>query len=112
MTLTINIALSDLKFELAALLAINQDMLGSLKIGQLMIMDQMLKCFISTLHKGRISELDVQVGSIDSFTVSGFETPETSSAADSLSRVVLESYEDLILSSIRPLFGYTFLTMA
>jgi hypothetical protein len=105
--ITVNLGLVDIDVSLAMLLAIDIDMLGSLEMGQVLEIKNILPCLLSAAQAASLTELEVAVGSISDFTVQGFRSAELNSAAADSSRVLLDKYGSQILSSMPGFFDST-----
>jgi hypothetical protein len=109
--ITVSLELADIDVSLAMLLAMDLDLLGSLEMSSIMEIKNILPCVLSAAHAADLTELQVNVGSITNFTVDGFRSSELSSAAADSSRVILENYGGLILSSMPGFFDSTVRTL-
>lgn len=110
-TLTVALHLKDISLDMSFFLAIAQDYMGSIEMGQLLDTSKILTCLLSSTRMAEITDLDLQVGVIERFFVVGFENTELSSAAASLEALLLNNYGDLIASSVRPIFRRTVKTI-
>jgi hypothetical protein len=103
----VSLELSDVDVSLALLLALDLDLLGSLEMGSILEISHVLPCFLSAARKANLAELQLSVGSIDSFSVDGFRSAEIQSAVSESMRVILEDYGETILSSSPAFFDVT-----
>ena len=109
--ITISLELADIDVSLAMLLALDLDLLGSLDIASILEIKNILPCVLSAAHAAELTELQVTVGSIVNFAVNGFRSSDLSSAAADSSRVILENYGGLIMSSMPGFFDSTIRTL-
>jgi hypothetical protein len=105
--ITVSLELSDVDVSLALLLALDLDLLGSLEMGSILEISHILPCFLSAARNANLTELQLSVGSIDSFSVDGFRSAEIQSALSEATRVILEDYGETILSSLPGFFDVT-----
>jgi hypothetical protein len=105
--ITVNLGLVDIDVSLAMLLAMDLDMLGSLELGQVLEIKNILPCLLSAARAANLTELEVAVGSISDLTVEGFRSAELNEGAADSSRILLDKYGAQILSSMPGFFDST-----
>ena len=103
----VTLELVEIDVSLAILLALDLDMLGSLELGQVLEIKNILPCLLSAARAATLSELEVSVGSIQDFKVEGFRSTLLNSAAATSSRILLSNYGQQILSSMPGFFDST-----
>jgi hypothetical protein len=108
---TVSLELADIDVSLALLLAMDLDLLGSLKLSSMLEIKNILPCIISAARAANLTQLQVSVGSIKEFSIDGFRSSELSTAAAESSRIVLEKYGETILSSMPGFFDLTVRTL-
>jgi hypothetical protein len=111
MSISVSFELTDVEGSLSLLLAVDQDALGDLELGQLLDTKRILPCLLSSAREVFLSELDVSFGKIESLKIEGFEGNDTAPAMELLTQLILEEYGDVLTSSTKPLFGVTIKAM-
>ena len=109
--ITISLELKDIDMSFAMLLAMDLDLLGSLDLSSVLEIKNILPCILSASHAAQITEMQVNVGSLSYFTVTGFRAGDLSAAAVDSSRVIMENYGGLIMSSMPGFFDSTVRTL-
>jgi hypothetical protein len=105
--ITLSLELADIDVSLALLLAMDIDLLGSLRMKSMLEIKNILPCLLSAARAASLTELLVSVGSIKKFSIDGFQSTELGAAASESSRIILEKYGDTILSSMPGFFDLT-----
>lgn len=111
MSISVSFEVTDVEGSLSLLLAVDQDALGELELGQLLDTKRILPCLLSSAREVVLSELDVSFGKIESLIIEGFEGNDTAPAMELLTKLILEEYGDVLTSSAKPLFGVTIKAM-
>jgi hypothetical protein len=109
--ITISAGFSDVNLSLAILMAIDLDLLGSLEMWSIMELKNILPFMMSAVETASFTELELSIGSMFDFSVTGFDSSEVSSSANQSSRLILEKYGDKIISSIPKVFDSTARTL-
>ena len=109
--ITITAGLSDINLSLAILMAIDLDIFDTLEMWSIMELRNILPCVMSAAETASFTELELSIGSMTEFTITGFESEEVSSAANQSTRMILEKYHDKIVSSIPKVFDSTVRTL-
>jgi hypothetical protein len=109
--ITISAGFAGAHLSVALLLAINVDLLDSLEMWSIMELENILHCMMSTAETASFTEIELSMGSMIEFSVSGFDSRELSSSANESSRLILESYREKIVSSIPKIFDSTVRTL-
>jgi hypothetical protein len=86
---TVSLELADIEVLLALLLAMDLDLLGSLKMSSMLEIMNILPCLLSAARAANLTQLQVSVGSIKELSVEGFRSSELSTATAESSRIVL-----------------------
>lgn len=107
----VTLQLADVQVSLATFLAMDLDRLGSLELKSVLKISNILPCLLSAAHEANITEFDVSVGSIESFTIEGFQSNTIIAAAGESTRLLLNNYAVKIVSSIPAIFDSTFRTV-
>lgn len=110
-TLTLSFSLSDIKFSAAALLAINADKLGALKLGSLMDIEELLPCLLSSAYNMSLTELSVEVSKFDGLNADGFLPQDLEQILSDTNNMLQENYGNLVLQAIPNFFDVTVRTM-
>jgi len=109
--ITLSAGFAGANLSLALLLAINIDLLDSLEMWSIMKLENILHCMMSTAETASFTEIELSMGSMIEFSVSGFDSEELSSYANESSRLILENYGEKIVSSIPKIFDSTVRTL-
>jgi hypothetical protein len=86
---TVSLELADIEVLLALLLAMDLDLLGSLKMSSMLEIMNILPCLLLAARLANLTQLQVSVGSIKELSVEGFRSSELSTATAESSRIVL-----------------------
>lgn len=109
--ITISADFSDVNLSLAMLMAVDADLFDSLEIWSITNLKNVLPCILSTADTARFTEFELSMGSINGISITGFASNEISSSANESSRLILDKYGDMIISSIPKVFDSTVRTL-
>jgi len=106
-TVSIGVTFDQMEVSAALLLAIYHEALGSLQLGSLLNMKNILPCIFSTLAGANISQLDVSVGSIGMPTIVGFNSPGMDRIFATLVEGLWGMYDQVIAKALPAFFSTT-----
>ncbi len=109
--ITISFGLSGVNLSLAILMAIDLDLFDALEMWSIMRIRNILPCMMSAAEAAKFTELELSIGTIRDFSITGFASEEVASAADQSTKMMLEQYHDKIVSSIPKVFDSTVRTL-
>lgn len=92
--------LADIEASIGGLLVLDLDILGSLELGSIMNIENIFPCILSGARGSSLSQLLVNVGSLETLSVTGFQSADISSAVENTTATILQHYGDLIRDSI------------
>ena len=95
----IKFSVEDVNAVASILLAVDEEKLGSLRLGSLLNTDLLLPCFLSTLFALEISALSVEVGDVQPPTLQGFVSPGIDRVVSSSVDAAFLMYEDALLEA-------------
>ena len=100
----VQMALSQVDAELAVLLALNQDDVEALQVGHFLDKDQILSCFLSSIHHIELSALSVQAVDLQAPVLSGFVSEGLSQVMSSAMQGLFLMYKASLLKSSKAFF--------
>jgi len=104
---TISFEIEDVVVSPTLLLAIDKYLLGSLQIGSILNLDQILSCVLSSARAVRFTDLLVSIGSIKEVSVEGVISEETTQKISEATAAILDRYESVLIESIPTIFDVT-----
>ena len=110
--ITFAFELKDVEASLALLMALDINLLGSLELGSVLEIKNILPCVLSAAKAASLTETRVSVGSIQALSVTGFRSNELSEVSAESSRIMMNKYGDLVVSSLPGLFDVSLRSMA
>jgi len=99
-TISVSLILKDVELNASLLMAMDQDLMGELKLGSILDTDYMISCLLSTIHSVGLSEFVMDIGDIEEFSISGFISEDTNKNIQSMTEAILSEYKPLVLSAI------------
>ena len=110
-TITISLVFKDVEIDASIFLAMDQNLISSLKLGSILNVNHIFYCMLSTIHAVGVSQFMMHVGDINEFSISGFLSEETTNDIEDITAAVFAEYKTLILeafpaftsNTIRPL---------
>ena len=103
---TVTLTMKDVEIDAGLGVAMDQDLLGSLRLGSILNTSQIFFCILSTIHSAGLSEFMMQVGDISEFSISGFISEETDKQIQSITEAIFSNYKKIIVDAI-PAFTST-----
>ena len=110
--ITVALELKDVEASLAMLLALDVNLLGSVGLGSILEIKNILPCILSAAQAASLTETSISVGSIQDLSVTGFRSDELSEVSAESSKVMMSKYGDLVASSLPGLFDVSVRAMA
>ena len=104
----ISFGVDELDAVVSVLLAIDQEALGSLELGSILNMSNLLPCFLSTAYAVEMSELSVSIGNIREPTLDGFVSAGIDHIVTQSVEAVFLMYEQILLKATPNFFQTTF----
>jgi hypothetical protein len=108
----LTVELEDFSVSMAMLLAVDLGTFESIELGSILHLENILPCILSTVHEADVTQLRASVGSLRSFSVTGFQSSEISLALEDISRKIQDTYADAVLSSLPGFFDTVVRAMA
>jgi len=105
-TITVSLILKDVDLDVSLLMAMDQDLMGGLKLGSILNTNHIFTCLISTLHSVGLSEFVMDIGDIEEFTIDGFLSEDTNNSIQSMTQAIFAEYKTVIVEAI-PAFTST-----
>jgi len=99
-TITVSLILKDVELNVSLLMAMDQDLMGELKLGSILDTTYMISCLLSTIHSVGLSEFVMDIGDIEEFSISGFISEDTNESIQVMTEAILSEYKPLVLSAI------------
>jgi len=109
--ITISFGLSDINLSVAILMALDLDLFDTMEMWSIMELRNILPCMMSAAEAAKFTELELSIGTIRDFSITGFVSDEVASAASQSTKMILEQYHDKIVSSIPKVFDSTVRTL-
>lgn len=103
---TVALTLKDIEIDAGLSVAMDQDLLGSLRLGSILNTSQIFFCILSTIHAIGLSNFVMSIGDISDFRISGFISEETDKQIRSITEAVFANYKQMIVDAI-PAFTST-----
>ncbi|KAL3802096.1 LOW QUALITY PROTEIN: hypothetical protein HJC23_010852, partial [Cyclotella cryptica] len=88
-TVMASLILKDVELDVSLLMAIDQEILGSLKLGSVMHTSDIFFCILSVIHTVVLSRFVMDIGDIESFSLSGFVTDSTDNSIKNFTQSLL-----------------------
>jgi len=99
-TITVSFILKNVAIDASLLMAMDQDLMGELKLGSILDTNHIFSCLLSTVHSVGLSEFVMEIGDIEEFSISGFISEDTNKSIQSTTEAILAEYKPLVLSTI------------
>ena len=96
----ISLGVDQVDTAISILLAIDQQALGSLKLGPMLNTSNLLTCLVSALHNVELSEMSVSIGDIREPSLDGFVSPGIDRVVSQSVKAMFLMYEPTLLSAI------------
>ena len=103
---TVALTMKDVEIDVGLSVAMDQNLLGSLRLGSIINTSHIFFCILSTIHSAGLSEFMMQIGDISEFSISGFISDETNKQIQSITKAVFTDYKQMIVDAI-PAFTST-----
>lgn len=115
-TITVSLVFEDVELDVSFLMAMDQDLLGNLKLGSIMNTDDIFFCVISAIHDVGLSEFTMSIGDVSEFSISGFIMEATEEGIKNFTDSVFKEYKPMIVDTmpaftsktVRPLLDNVF----
>ncbi|MBV5345285.1 MAG: hypothetical protein JZU63_07055, partial [Rhodoferax sp.] len=99
-TISVSMILEDVSIDISLLMALDQDIMGQLKLGSIINTKNIFSCLLSTLHSVGLSEFVMSVGDISDFSISGFISEDTSKSIQNLTNAIFAEYKQTVLDAM------------
>jgi hypothetical protein len=99
-TISVSLILEDVSIDISLLMALDQDIVGHLKLGSIINTKNIFPCLLSTLHSVGLSEFVMSVGDISDFSISGFISDDTSKSIQNLTNAIFVEYKQTVLDAM------------
>ena len=99
-TISVSLILEDVSIDISLLMALDQDIMGQLKLGSIINTKNIFPCLLSTLHSVGLSEFAMSVGDISEFSISGFISDDTSKSIQNLTNAIFAEYKQTVLDAM------------
>lgn len=105
----ITFALDFSNVDLSATLfaAMDLDLLGSIQMSSILDMKNILPCLLSGARAAELTQLSVNVGSLDKWSVSGFRDVSLTQASDLSADMIMTQYGNKIVAAMPAIFDET-----
>jgi len=102
--ITIEFAIEEVNADVALLLALDQDLVEALQLGHLLDKDNILSCFLTSIHNLDVASLSVEAIDLQPPTVTGFVSESLDKVVSSVIETGFTMYEAVMLRSSRAFF--------
>jgi len=99
-TISVSLILKDVSIDISLLMALDQDIMGQLKLGSIISTKNIFSCLLSTLHSVALSEFVMSVGDISDFSIFGFISDDTSKSIQNLTNAIFAEYKQTVLDAM------------
>jgi hypothetical protein len=99
-TISVSMILEDVSIDISLLMALDQDIMGQLKLGSIINTKNIFSCLLSTLHSVGLSEFVMSVGDISDFSISGFISDDTSKSIQNLTNAIFAEYKQTVIDAM------------
>ena len=99
-TISVSMILEDVSIDISLLMALDQDIMGQLKLGSIINTKNIFSCLLSTLHSVGLSEFVMSVGDISDFCISGFISDDTSKSIQNLTNAIFAEYKQTVIDAM------------
>jgi len=106
-TFKVNFRVDDVDSTLSVLLAIDQLILGNLKLGSFLSINNLMGCLISGVFKTSVVGFDVTIGNVREPTLNGFVSRGIDRLATNAVEALFEMYETVFLEAMPNIFQTT-----
>ena len=98
--ISVSLTLKDVSINALLLMALDQNLMGQLKIGSIMNTKNIIPCLLSTIHSVGLSEFVMDVGDISELRIAGFISDSTSRSIQSLTDAIFAKYKQTVRDAI------------
>uniref|UniRef100_A0A7R9WEW7 Uncharacterized protein n=1 Tax=Pseudictyota dubia TaxID=2749911 RepID=A0A7R9WEW7_9STRA len=105
--MTFGVTMTDIEATIAFLVALDLDRLGSLPLGSILRIEQILPCVLSSMHAVNLTQFSVSVGDISEPDIHGFISPDTKNAIEEVSRAIFGTYKSDLIEGVPNFFDVT-----
>jgi len=105
-TITVSLIFKDVEIDTSVMLALDRELMRSMKLGSILSIDNISSCLFSTIHAIGIQKLVMTLGNIDEFSIAGFVSAATQQEIDDFTAAVFTNYKPMIIESL-PAFTAT-----
>ncbi|EJK56074.1 hypothetical protein THAOC_24104, partial [Thalassiosira oceanica] len=81
-------------------MAMDRDLLGSMKLGSILNTDNIFYCLLSTMHDVGLSEFIMDVGDIQEFAIEGFVSNATEASIRGMTNSIFDEYKSMVLDAL------------
>ena len=99
-TVTVSLILKDVDLDVSLLMAMDQELVGQLKIGSISNTKNIFSCLLSTIHSMGLSQFVMGIRDIEEFSISGFVSEDANTSIQSITKAIFAEYKPMILGSI------------
>ena len=99
-TITASLIFKDVELDISLLMAMDRDLLGSMRLGSILNTDNIFYCLLSTVHDVGLSEFIMNAGDIQEFAVEGFVSNATDASIRSLTNSIFDEYKSTVLNAL------------
>ncbi|KAL7530846.1 hypothetical protein ACHAXR_010146, partial [Thalassiosira sp. AJA248-18] len=99
-TITVSLILKDVDLDASLLMAMDQDLMGEMKLGSILNTSHIFSCLLSTIHSVGLSEFVMDIGDIEDFSISGFISEDTNESIRRMTGAIFAEYKTVILDAI------------
>jgi hypothetical protein len=104
---TFALGVTDVAVSAALFAALDLELLGSLKLGSVLDMKNILPCLLSAARGAEVTQLAVSVGSMEKWSVTGFRDVDLNEASVLSSEKIMNVYGDKLLAAMPAIFDET-----
>jgi len=99
-TITVSLILKDVELDVSLLMAMDQDLMGKLRLGSILDTSNIFNCLLSTIHSVGLSQFKMSIDDIESFTISGFMSEDTTKSIERMTEAIFTEYKQTVIDAI------------
>jgi len=99
-SITVSLILKDVELDISLLMAMDQDLMGQLRLGSILDTSNIFNCLLSTIHSVGLSQFKMSIEDIDSFTISGLMSENTTKSIERMTEAIFTEYKQTVIDAI------------
>ena len=86
--------------DVSLLMAMDQDLMGQLRLGSILDTSNIFNCLLSTIHSVGLSQFKMSIEDIESFSISGFISKDTNKSIERMTEAIFTEYKQAVIDAI------------